>query len=500
MVPPWPKALGVALVIAVASLGATPAFAAPEWGIEMSHANAYGLQAGECPGGMAKYVPGNPEEDCGVDPFTRSGTTFSQESGFNTYTITVKNTAPPTASSSVVPGDTLSCETGTWYDEEPTSFVYHWLRNSVPIAGAESDEHEVTVADEGTALQCEVTAANAGSALAASSAATSVAPAPATAPPVLTAHPEATEEGAGGVGIGRTLTCASGGWEGNPTFAYQWLRNGAPIAGAESHEYVVAASDEGTAIECQVTATNAGGSVVGENLYPIVVAPQPSPYPPYTEYNPGPTIPAPPPPNEARGTVTVADQLPPGLILRSEGQPAVAGSGWTCAVAPTARGFTCTREDSLAPGAQYPPITSRVYVEPSASDSVTNTVSAAGGGAATAVAYERTGVAPAVPFGIQTFTTSVSDGLGNSFTQAGGHPVSANATIVFNYTVSDGGTLEVAGGTPKTVETELPPGFIGDPQSATQCTSAEYQEEKCPRSSMSDSSIPKSGIKRPHAR
>ena len=95
------------------------------------------------------------------------------------------------------------------------------------------------------------------------------------------------------------------------------------------------------------------------------------------------------------------------------------------------------------------PITSRVYVEPSASDSVTNTVSAAGGGAATAVAYERTGVAPAVPFGIQTFTTSVSDGLGNSFTQAGGHPVSANATIVFNYTVSDGGTLEVTGGHPR---------------------------------------------------
>ena len=142
-----------------------------------------GCRLANAPAGWRNTYQVTRKKHCGVDPFTRSGTTFSQESGFNTYTITVKNTAPPTASSSVVPGDTLSCETGTWYDEEPTSFVYHWLRNSVPIAGAESDEHEVTVADQKNALQCEVTAANAGSALAASRAATSVAPAPATAPP-----------------------------------------------------------------------------------------------------------------------------------------------------------------------------------------------------------------------------------------------------------------------------------------------------------------------------
>src|ERR1035438_1060454 len=82
VVPPWPKALGVALVIAVASLGATPAFAAPELAISMTHGNAYGLQAGECLGGNEVYVPGEPEKDCGVDPLTGSGTTFAQESGF----------------------------------------------------------------------------------------------------------------------------------------------------------------------------------------------------------------------------------------------------------------------------------------------------------------------------------------------------------------------------------------------------------------------------------
>ena len=296
----WPKALGVALVIVVASLWATPAFAAPEWGIELTHANAYGQQVGECPGGLAKYVPGNSEEDCGVDPFTGSGTSFDRGSGDNEYAITVKNTAPKTAEVGVALGVALSCTSGRW-EEHPTSFAYQWLRNGVPITGAASDEYEVTAADEGTALQCQVTAANAGSARIAASAASPVAPTPTTVAPVLTAHPEATGEGGGAVSIGRILTCTAGGWEGSPRFAYQWLRNGVPIAGAESDEYEVTAADEGTAIECQVTATNAGGSVVGENLYPIVVAPESRSYPPYTEYDPGPTIAAPPPPNEEGG-------------------------------------------------------------------------------------------------------------------------------------------------------------------------------------------------------
>jgi hypothetical protein len=38
--------LGCGLVV-----GAGVAMAAPEWGITMTHANAYGLQAGECPSG-----------------------------------------------------------------------------------------------------------------------------------------------------------------------------------------------------------------------------------------------------------------------------------------------------------------------------------------------------------------------------------------------------------------------------------------------------------------
>src|ERR1035441_3872424 len=93
-----------------------------------------------------------------------------------------------------------------------------------------------------------------------------------------------------------------------------------------------------------------------------------------------------------------------------------------------------------------------------------------------ALASDPTTIAPAVPFGIQRFTTSVTEQLGNPFTQAGGHPFAANATFVFNYTVDNEGGMQTPGGSPKDVETELPPGFVGDPQNATRCTDAQVQQ------------------------
>ena len=47
---------------------------------------------------------------------------------------------------------------------------------------------------------------------------------------------------------------------------------------------------------------------------------------------------------------------------------------------------------------------------------------------------------------------------------------------MFNKTVEHQGDLGTAGGTPKSVETELPAGFIGDPQDATKCTAAQVQK------------------------
>src|ERR1019366_6783092 len=116
-----------ALLLTFLAVSAAPALAAPSWGIEMTHANAYGAQAASCPGGH-ESLPGEPV--CGVDPYTGSGTTFARESGFNSYTITVKNTAPATLAA----GDTLACHAGAW-EGEP-AFTYRWLRNGSTIAGA----------------------------------------------------------------------------------------------------------------------------------------------------------------------------------------------------------------------------------------------------------------------------------------------------------------------------------------------------------------------------
>jgi hypothetical protein len=60
---------------------------------------------------------------------------------------------------------------------------------------------------------------------------------------------------------GGTLLCAPGLWTGTPapTFSYQWLRSGAPIAGANATSYAVQSADAGNSISCQVTAKNSKG-------------------------------------------------------------------------------------------------------------------------------------------------------------------------------------------------------------------------------------------------
>jgi hypothetical protein len=473
-------AIGAVFVLGVA---VAPALAAPQWGIEMTRANAYGLQAGACPGGREISVPGEPEKDCGVDPFTGSGTSFDRGSGDNVYTITVQNTAPQIASNGVAVGQILSCEQGKWAEGE--AFTYHWLRNGVAIPAAEEAEYELVSADEGTAIQCQVTDTNAYGAFNATSVAVAIAPVSSTTPPLLTARPEVIGEGEEH-DVASTLTCSPGGWEGSPTFSYRWLRNGAPIPGAEADEYEIAVADEGTALECQVLAENAGGTVAAGNIYPIMVSPSHSGFAPFTEYGPGPTVPVPPPPNETRGTVTVADQLPAGLQLAPYGFGfgRVSGNGWSC-VAPTPAAFTCTRSDGLPGETAYPTITAFVHAESDAPDSIVNSATVGGGGAAVAATANAPTTIATVPFGIDSLTTSVTDASGDPFTQAGGHPFAANSTFVLNYVPSNvAGTLMTAGGaTLKSAEAELPPGFVGDPQNAERCTTP-GQLRSCPAGSI----------------
>ncbi len=79
-----------------------------------------------------------------------------------------------------------------------------------------------------------------------------------TAAPVLSGTPS----------VGKTLTCSTGAWAGEPTgFGYVWLRDGRPIAGQTGSTYVVQAADRGHALSCQVDAT------VGAGQYTIIGLP-----------------------------------------------------------------------------------------------------------------------------------------------------------------------------------------------------------------------------------
>ncbi len=159
-------------------------------------------------------------------------------------------------------GDELSCSPGTW-SGSPT-FAYQWLRNGTPVGGATAGTYTVTAADEGTSLQCLVTAETSGADAGDTSNALVVDPQPATAPPAETGFfaagmifgPPRTE-------VGDNISCYQGEWSGEPSIAYQWLRDGAEIPGATAEQHEVTAADLGSVLQCRVTASNAGGTAVG---------------------------------------------------------------------------------------------------------------------------------------------------------------------------------------------------------------------------------------------
>jgi hypothetical protein len=167
------------------------------------------------------------------------------------------NTAPPSIGGTAAAGQTLTCDSGT-FTENPT-LAFQWLSDGAAIPGATGSTFTVTDAQLDTAVQCRVTAANiAGTSVAASAA---VVPPKPPAPPVNTVRPSFT----GLLRTGQKLTCAPGTFTGATTSALSWLRNGSPIGGASAAAYTLTVADVGKAIQCRVTATGSGGSVVAES-------------------------------------------------------------------------------------------------------------------------------------------------------------------------------------------------------------------------------------------
>jgi hypothetical protein len=151
-------------------------------------------------------------------------------------------------------GTTIHCSTGTWSDN-PTSCAYQWFRNGSPISGATALAYTVVAADDGTSLQCVVSATNAaGTGNDNASIALVVLNAP-----VNTAAPTISPSGT--PNVGDTLSLTRGTWTGyGLTASYQWNRGGTAITGATATTYSLVAADAGQAITCTITQTNIRGA------------------------------------------------------------------------------------------------------------------------------------------------------------------------------------------------------------------------------------------------
>ena len=181
-------------------------------------------------------------------------------------------------------GSELKCATPLHGEgAQAETVAYRWLANGAPIGGATESEYTTTAADEGKAIQCQITATsfNGGSTQLVNPVwviESYPASAPPQAPQVIPAPTASGPLSVGGAG-GQELSCDpnSAGWSGSPSFSYQWYRNGAALESAEeiangsqSPTYTVQAADLATAaaFQCVVAGANGGGTVAraSENL------------------------------------------------------------------------------------------------------------------------------------------------------------------------------------------------------------------------------------------
>jgi hypothetical protein len=178
-----------------------------------------------------------------------------------------EDTGQPSVSGTPAVGSTLTCAPGAWTGAPEPTYTYQWLVQGEEIAGATAQTFSVQSADRGFVLSCRVTASNReGSASA-----------PSKGVHVPGARPEYLEQPSvsGNAGVGQTLTCVKGVWNGKPPpeFKYQWLREGVAIAAAGSSDtHTVEAADIGHLLTCDVLATNVEGSVEAESSNGVVIA------------------------------------------------------------------------------------------------------------------------------------------------------------------------------------------------------------------------------------
>jgi hypothetical protein len=182
----------------------------------------------------------------------------------------------PTASGTLVGGQTLTATRGTWHPAG-TSYTYQWQRDTgsgfANIAGATASTYTTLPADVGASLRARVTATNS---YASTTATTNALGLITTGKPVSTVAPTVS----GTAKRGRTLAATAGTWSPTATtFAFQWERDEgsgfADIVGAAGTTYTPGAADLGFTLRVTVSATNAFGTTTATTAATANVATDP---------------------------------------------------------------------------------------------------------------------------------------------------------------------------------------------------------------------------------
>jgi len=178
------------------------------------------------------------------------------------------NLAEPTISGTVLPGQTLTANDGTWVGTPPIAYSYQWLScaplggGCTEIAGATEQTHTVGAGEIGQSFEVVVTATNAYGKAAATSPETSITGG-GVQPPENLLKPLIT-----GLALtGQTVHATEGLWAGTePAYAYQWElcdSSGAScseVAGATEASYTIPDGDTGHTLRVVVTASNSAGT------------------------------------------------------------------------------------------------------------------------------------------------------------------------------------------------------------------------------------------------
>jgi surface antigen len=158
--------------------------------------------------------------------------------------------APPVVSGSPQVGVQLAATSGTWSPR--ATLAYQWLAAGTPIAGATRSVLTPTAEQLGAPLTVKVTATRLGyaTATATTAATTGVQPGvfAAVSPPTVTGTPQ----------VDQPLTASPGEWSPSAEPAYQWLVDGAPVAGATGPSYTPAVADLRKQVAVQVTVARPG--------------------------------------------------------------------------------------------------------------------------------------------------------------------------------------------------------------------------------------------------